>query len=53
VEGELSIRAAKGLKLYKGGAASDARKPIPVAYQDGRYRIRLERGLATYWLVLE
>ena len=52
VEGQLSIRAAKGLKLYKRGATGDA-KPIPVPYHDGRYRIRLDRGLATYWLVLE
>lgn len=66
VIGQLVIRAPKGLRLYvpdrteaavspykytKSRAAGQGRE-IPAPYQDGRYRIELERGLGTYWLVL-
>jgi hypothetical protein len=46
VQGELAIRAPKGLKLYHGN------KALPALYVDGAYRVRLERELGTRWLIL-
>jgi hypothetical protein len=53
VEGQLIIRAPKGLKLYKKTKFSDGKREIPATYEDGRYLIILERSLATYWLLLQ
>ena len=50
VEAELTIRARKGLKLRPAGAADAS--PLPAPYADGRYRIKLDASLRTYWLVL-
>jgi hypothetical protein len=53
VTGQLSIRAAPGLKLYRQhGLPRDARE-IPARYADGRYHITLDPSLASYWLVLK
>jgi hypothetical protein len=46
VQGELAIRAPKGLTLYQGN------KALPARYVDGAYRVRLERELGTRWLIL-
>jgi hypothetical protein len=46
VQGELAIRARKGLTLYHGN------KALPAPYVDGAYRLRLERELGTRWLIL-
>ena len=53
VEGLLSVRAPKGLKLYKNYNSLRHRLEIPVPYSNGRYFIDLNRTLATYWLVLK
>lgn len=52
VEGELSIAAAKGLKAYKKLAANGELHQIAAPYRDGRYVIKLDRTLQTYWLFL-
>lgn len=52
VEGQIVIRAPKGLKLYKKNNSSEATQEITVPYKDGRYLISLDRSLGTYWLVL-
>ncbi|OYY92901.1 MAG: glycosyl hydrolase family 5 [Hydrogenophilales bacterium 28-61-23] len=51
VEGNLIVRAPKGLKLYRQGVLQE-KKLIPVSYRDGRYFIRLDKSLKTYWLTL-
>lgn len=52
VLGHLSIKAAKGLHLYKLGAGVP-KVEIPASYQNGRYEIELHPSLDTYWLMLE
>lgn len=52
VEGQLTIRGPKGLKLYKKNRSSHEQHEIPATYKDGRYLINLDRSLGTYWLVL-
>ena len=52
VEGRLTIRAPKGLRLYKNDASAQKKLEIPATYKDGRYHIDLDRSLGTYWLVL-
>ena len=51
VEGWLSIRARKGLRLYKR-IASGAEQEVPVARNGGRYVVALDRKLGSYWLEL-
>lgn len=51
VEGQLTIRAPKGLKLYKRGVLQES-KEVPVTYRDGQYTIRLDDTLRTNWLFL-
>ena len=53
VEGQLLIRAPKGLKLYRENRAAKESREIPVPYMNGRYHINLERRLEAYWLVLK
>lgn len=53
VTGRLAIRAPAGLKVYRQhGLVRDARE-VAARYEGGRYRIELERNLASYWLVLK
>lgn len=52
VTGRLTIRAAKGLKLYKRDSTMQERE-IPSIYTDGRYRIELASDLGTYWLFMK
>jgi hypothetical protein len=52
VTGRLAVRAVPGLRLYRQhGLPAEARE-LPARYEGGRYRIELDRGLASYWLVL-
>jgi hypothetical protein len=51
VDGQLTIRAPKGLKLYKQ-AAFQQMKEVPVGYKDGRYVVTLDGSLRTSWLFL-
>jgi hypothetical protein len=56
VEGQISIRAPQGLKLFKRAAsasASAADVPLPMTWINGVYQITLERGLGANWLVLK
>ena len=53
VEGRLTIRAPKGLKLYSENRPAAMRRDIPAPYKDGRYLIDLDRSLGTNWLVLK
>ena len=50
VEGQLQIKAPKGLKLFKH--LLDQRKEIPVAFKNGQYSVVLDKNLGTYWLSL-
>jgi hypothetical protein len=52
VEGELSIRAPAGLKLYANVNGRGERREIPTSYRDGRYQVRLDASLGSYWLLL-
>ena len=52
VEGQMSIRAPKGLRLFKKYWASDVNHEVPMSYRNGRYLIALDRSLAAHWLVL-
>jgi hypothetical protein len=53
VTGALTIRAKKGLKLYKRTGAGREEREIRTSYEGGEYHITLDRSLATYWLVLK
>jgi hypothetical protein len=53
VIGRLSIRANKGLKLYKRQGATREEREVPASYENGRYRIDLDPSLGTYWLMLK
>lgn len=52
LEGTLSIKAAKGLKLFSHSAASPP-KELPVSYQDGRYLISFDGQQMSNWLFLK
>jgi hypothetical protein len=58
VEGQLSIRAPEGLRLYtkrlvkKTSPSESTEVSIPVTYQDGRYKIILEDFIPGHWLFL-
>ena len=51
VEGKLSIKAPKGLKLYKQ-VNSQKIEEVPSIYDNGRYVITLDNSLKTNWLFL-
>ena len=51
VEGEIVVQAPAGLRLFAANG-DNARRELPVAYRDGRYHIRLDASVASYWLVL-
>ena len=51
VEGLLTIRAPKGLKLYRRGTLQEL-KEVPTTYRNGQYAIRLDGALRTNWLFL-
>jgi hypothetical protein len=53
VVGQLAVRARPGLKLYPQSGPQKANAGINVPYEDGQYRIRLDRNLGTYWLLLK
>ena len=53
VVGRLTIRARKGLKLYKQLAPLAFQHEIPTTYENGQYQISLDRNLGTYWLILK
>lgn len=53
VEGTLTIRAPRGLKLYRNINASGEKQHIAVPYNNGRYVITLDKLVMTYWLFLE
>ncbi len=49
VEGTLLIRAAKGLKVIKH-AGLQKKESVPFEYVNGRYRIKLDTAIGTYWI---
>jgi hypothetical protein len=51
VEGKLSIKAPKGLKLYKQVELQKMQE-VPSIYDNGRYVITLDNSLKTNWLFL-
>jgi len=53
VEGQLTVRAPKGLKLYRTNDSPSNEMEIPVRYEAGRYLIELGRILQTHWLFLK
>lgn len=52
LEGEISIRAPQGKKLYKGGVLQEITE-VPMNYRDGRYTLQFYKSLQTRWLVLK
>jgi hypothetical protein len=52
VEARLTVKAPKGLKLYKRVMPAGEMRQIAAPYIDGRYRIGLDKSLGTYWLFL-
>jgi hypothetical protein len=52
VEGQLTIRAPQGLKLYKQTVLQQMRE-VPVTYKEGHYTIMLDSSLRTNWLFLK
>jgi len=52
VEGLLSVAAVKGLKAYRKLVSTGELRQIAAPYRDGRYLIKLDRSLQTYWLFL-
>jgi hypothetical protein len=52
IVGQLSIRAPKGMRLFKTNR-DQKEKGIPVDYSDGKYIIHLNYSLATSWLFLK
>lgn len=52
VEGQLTIRASKGLRLIKQ-IPGEKERVLPAIYADGKYVINLEAGLDTSWLFLK
>ncbi len=52
VEGQLIIRAPKGLKLYKKAMPTGEMHQMAASYRDGRYLIALDNLLGTYWLFM-
>jgi len=53
VVGQLTVRAKKGLKLYPQKGPGPDQPAIDVPYENGYYRIALNRNLGTYWLLLK
>jgi len=53
VEGELSVKAPKGLRLYRSAARGGEMRELPASYRDGRYLIALDKSLRSYWLFLK
>jgi hypothetical protein len=53
VEGELAIRAPKGLRLYKKATSSGEMQEVAASYRQDRYVIALTKSLRTYWLLLK
>lgn len=51
LEGEIRIRASKGLTLSKRDAQQNA-KDVPILFRDGTYTIKLDNTLPTNWLFL-
>jgi len=51
VEGQLIIKAAKGLKLFKRDI-DQKKHELPMSYKNGRYVIKLDKSMETYWLFL-
>lgn len=52
LEGALSIKAAKGLKVY-GRSASGEEKALPATYKNGRYTLTFDGQQMTNWLFLK
>jgi hypothetical protein len=52
VEGQLTINARKGMRLYKR-LPNQEEKEIPADYSDGKYVINLDALLETSWLLIK
>jgi hypothetical protein len=53
VQGQLTIRAPKGMKLYQMTNSNGAKPGTDIPYRQGRYVLTLGRGLRTHWLMLK
>jgi hypothetical protein len=53
VVGHLTIRAKQGLKFYRRDGDIQMETKIAVAYENGHYRIELDRDLVTYWPLMK
>jgi len=51
VEGQLLIKAVKGLKLFKRDT-NQKKQELPSLYTDGQYVITLDKSIGTYWLFM-
>jgi hypothetical protein len=52
-EGQVIIRAPKGLNLYAKNSSTKKGRKIPASYENGRYLITLNRNFGSYWLDLK
>jgi hypothetical protein len=52
LEGRLSIKAGKGLRLFSRNAAGEE-QALPVSYRDGRYQIDFDGQRMANWLFLK
>jgi hypothetical protein len=53
VEGQISIRAPKGLKLYRHEKNLELPQEMSTKFANGRYQIPLDKDLQSYWLFLK
>jgi hypothetical protein len=53
VTGWLTIRAVRGLHLYKRTGFGKEEREIPVEYENGLYKITLDQANHTHWLQLK
>lgn len=53
VEGQLIVRAPRGMKLHTMTTSAGEESGIEVPYRHGRYFLALGRSLRTYWLMLK
>jgi hypothetical protein len=52
VVGNVAIKAGAGLRLFKTVPGTTRQQELRSTYEEGRYRINLDKGIGTYWLEL-
>jgi hypothetical protein len=52
LKGEITIRAAPGLKLFELQGEESTERALPALYVDGKYRLKLDGKINAEWLLL-